>query len=142
LASVLEEKDQIRELLAAYCWHYDSAQFEEWIALWADDPVFDIDGTRHSGRDFLVKFTQSATLVNGKPPMKHYIMNDIIEVKADAVTATAKCYLLVVRKQAGGALLAGSAGTYEDKLVKKNGKWLFAERKVNRGLRYEPLLGA
>ena len=141
MTSLLEEKDQIRELLAAYCWHYDTAEFDRWLDLWTEDAVFDIDGGKPlRGREGLTKFTKAAVLVNGKPPMKHYVMNEIIEVHGE--TATARCYLLVVRKTREGALLAGSAGTYEDKLVKVNGRWRFAERKVQRDLRYEPLLGA
>jgi len=56
-----------------------------------------------------VKFTKDAVRVDGKPPMKHYVMNEIIQVNGS--TATAGCYLLVVRKSRDGALLAGSAGT-------------------------------
>jgi len=134
MASVLEEKDQIRELLANYCYHYDEAEFDRWLGLWDDaDPSFDIDGHVLRGRDALVQFTRNAVLVNGKPPMKHYIMNELVSVNGD--TATASCYLLVVRKMDNGELLAGSAGRYDDKLVKKNGRWLFAQRKCRRDLR-------
>jgi len=134
MASVIEEKDQIRELLANYCHHYDEAEFDRWLALWdADNASFDIDGHILRGRAALEKFTRDAEIVNGKPPMKHCIMNEVIAVTGE--TATARCYLLVVRKLANGELLTGTAGRYDDRLVKKNGRWLFAERKVRRDLR-------
>lgn len=137
--SILEEKDRIRELLAEYCFHYDEAQFDRWLDLWADDPVFDVDGRIFQGRADLEGFVRMAELVDGKPPMKHYCMNEIIAVNGE--TATARCYLLVVRKAANGNLLAGSAGTYSDELVKKYGRWYFARRTCRRDLRFEPLLG-
>jgi len=137
--SLLEDKDQIRELLANYCFCYDEARFDDWLALWVQDPVFDADGYVLRGRTGLLQFIGAAELVDGKPPMKHYVMNEIIQVDGDA--ASARCYLLVVRKRKDGALLAGSAGTYTDKIVREGGRWLFAERKVRRDLRYEPLLG-
>jgi ketosteroid isomerase-like protein len=132
---MLEEKDSIRELLAHYCFCYDEAQFDRWIELWTDDPVFDVDGRMFLGRAGLNEFIEAAVLVDGKPPLKHYVMNEIISVDGD--TATARCYLLVVRKSSTGALLAGSAGTYEDELIKKDGRWYFRKRTVRRDFRYE-----
>ena len=133
--SVLEEKDRIRELLASYCFHYDEAQFDRWLALWTEDGVLDIDGQPIRGRAGLEGFTKAAVLVDGKPPMKHLVQNEIIAVDGDS--ATSRCYLLVVRRSAEGALVASTAGTYEDRLVKRNGRWYFAQRKVRRDLRAE-----
>ena len=138
MTSVAEDKDQIRELLASYCYYYDDAQFDRWRALWTDDSEFDVDGNLLRGPGWRDKFTGAAVLVNGKPQMKHYVMNEIISVSGD--TATASCYLLVVRKLADGSLITGTAGTYEDKLVKKNGRWLFAFRRCRRDLRHEQVL--
>jgi ketosteroid isomerase-like protein len=135
MASVLEEKDRIRELLASYCFHYDEAQFDRWLALWTEDGVLDIDGRLMSGREGLEGFTKAAVLVDGRPPMKHIVMNEVISVEGDA--ATSRCYLLVVRKAPDGALAASTAGTYEDRLVKRNGRWYFARRKLRRDLRDE-----
>jgi hypothetical protein len=137
--SVLEDKDRIRELLARYCFHYDEAQFDRWLALWTDDGVLDIDGRSIRGRAGLEGFTRAAVLVDGRPPMKHLVMNEIITV--EGATATASCYLVVVRKTPDGALAASTAGIYEDRLVKRDGAWYFAQRKVRRDLRAEAFLG-
>ena len=131
--SILEEKDQIRELLSRYCLHYDEAQFDRWLALWTEDAVFDIDGQVMRGRADLEGFTKAAPLVDGRPPMKHLVMNEIISVDGD--TATASCYLLVVRKAPDGGLVASTAGTYADQLVKREGCWYFSRRVVRRDLR-------
>lgn len=139
MSLMLEEKDRIRELLASYCFHYDEARFDLWLDLWADNPVFDVDGRLFEGRADLEGFVKMAELVNGKPPMKHLCMNEIIAVNGE--TATSRCYLLVVRKAANGNLLTGSAGTYTDELVRKYGRWYFQKRICRRDLRFEPLLG-
>jgi ketosteroid isomerase-like protein len=137
--TVLEDKDRIRELLASYCLHYDEAQFDRWLALWTDDGVLDIDGRVIRGREGLEGFTKAAVLVDGKPPMKHLVLNEIVSVDGD--TATSSCYLLVVRKAPDGTLVASTAGTYEDRLVRRNGRWYFAQRKVRRDLRGVQFLG-
>lgn len=131
--SLLEEKDRIRELLASYCFHYDEAQFDRWLALWTDDGILDVDGQQIRGRAGLEAFTQAAVLVDGKPPMKHLVLNEIISVEGD--TASARCYLLVVRRPADGAIVPSTAGTYEDRLVKRDGRWYFAQRRLRRDLR-------
>ena len=133
--SVLEEKDRIRELLASYCFHYDEAQFDRWLSLWTEDGVLDVDGQLIRGRAGLEGFTKAAVLVDGKPPMKHLVLNEIVSVDGD--TATSRCYLLVVRRSQDGTLVTSTAGTYEDRLVKQNGRWYFAERRLRRDLRAE-----
>jgi hypothetical protein len=71
--------------------------------------------------------------------MKHLVLNEIVSVDGD--TATSSCYLLVVRKAPDGTLVASTAGTYEDRLVRRNGRWYFAQRKVRRDLRGVQFLG-
>ena len=83
MTSILEDKDQIRELLSRYCLHYDEAQFDRWLGLWAEDAVFDVDGTVMRGRTVLEGFTKTAPLVDGKPPLKHLVMNEIISVDGE-----------------------------------------------------------
>src|SRR5262249_19002069 len=94
MATVLEEKDAIRELLAGYCFHFDNGEFEEWVNLFTDDGVFDL-GTRgrFAGRDALRAFVHLIPLTNGLPGMRHYVTNSIVGVDGDR--ATARCYVVV-----------------------------------------------
>jgi len=127
MASVLEEKDAIRELQASYCFHIDNAEFSKWVDLFTPDGVFEIPRMgRFAGHEALLKFTQALPLTNGSPMMRHCVTNSIVEV--DGERAKAWSYVVVVR---GGETLAlNLAGRYEDELVKSGGRWRFQERRV------------
>lgn len=128
MASVLEEKDAIREQMARYCFHFDNGEFDAWLDLFTPDGAFDLGARgRFAGRDSLQQFLKSLPLTNGVPMMKHCVMNSIVTV--DGERATAHSYVVVIR---GGERLAVSvAGRYEDQLVKTAGGWCFQERKVS-----------
>jgi len=125
---VLEDKDAIRELLACYCFHFDNGEFERWLELFTEDAVFDL-GTRgrFAGRDALRTFLTIIPLTDGLPGMRHCVMNSIVAVDGDR--ATAQSYVAVV--QGGRTVGINVMGRYEDRLIKHNGAWRFAERKVH-----------
>ncbi len=128
MASILEEKDAIRELMARYCFHFDNGEFDDWLNCFTDDGVFDLGKIgRHAGRAGLQKFLTTIPLTNGLPMIKHCVMNSIVAVNQD--TATARSYVVVVRT--GEQLAISIAGRYEDQLVKVGGDWRFKERTVH-----------
>jgi uncharacterized protein (TIGR02246 family) len=126
MASLLEEKDAIRELIAEYCFRIDAADYERWAELFTEDGVFEVTGMfRHEGRAAILGFTKMIPLnAKGMPPFKHCTLNHVIEVDGDR--ARARCYLLLV--QEGNPLQLNLAGRYEDELVKHDGRWRFARR--------------
>jgi ketosteroid isomerase-like protein len=127
MASPLEDKDAIRELMARYCFHIDAAEFEEWLQLFTEDGVFEVVNLgRFAGREQLRQFLGSIPLTDGLPMMKHCVMNEIVEVTGD--TAAARAYIVVVH--GGEHVSVRVAGRYEDRLRRVNGRWLFAERKA------------
>ena len=127
MASVLEEKDAIRELMARYCFHFDNGELDDWLTLFTEDGVFDLGPRgRLAGHEALRKFLKSIPLTNGLPMMKHCVMNTIVSVNGDR--ATARSYVVVV--QGGEQLAVSIAGRYEDGLAKVGGAWRFTERKV------------
>ena len=95
MASVLEEKDAIRELIAQYCFHIDALEFGLWLTLLTDDGVFEIPGmARFEGKDALRGFLHTLPLTYGKLDMRHCVMNTIIDVRG--ATATSRSYFTVV----------------------------------------------
>jgi hypothetical protein len=128
MPSVLEEKDAIRELLAEYCFHFDSGDFEAWLNLFTEDGAFDIGPHgRFVGRPALRTFLSMIPLTGGSPMLKHCVMNSIVRV--DGASATARCYVVVLH--GGTAVGITLAGRYEDQLVKVAGAWRFQERTVH-----------
>jgi hypothetical protein len=131
--SLLAEKDAVHETIANYCHYFDGAEFEKWIELFTDDGVLDVVGTRViKGSDAFRAFVKDVHLVNGSPMMKHCTFNEVIDVDADE--ATVKSYVLLIRME-DGLLSPSLAGRYEDHLVKRDGRWLFKNRKVHLDLR-------
>jgi ketosteroid isomerase-like protein len=135
MSTLLEDKNAIRELTADYCFHIDNARFGPWLDLWTDDAVFEVDGKVVRGRAELEQFTGTIRLVDGKPPVKHCVMNQIIDVQGDR--ATAKAYLLTVVKRKDGSVITATAGVYSDKLVRTRAGWRFSERRLSGDLRWE-----
>lgn len=136
MTAVLEEKDAIRELMARYCFLIDGARYREWTELFTEDGVFEVPhvGT-FQGRATLLRFAKSIPLDDeGRPGFKHCVLNSIVEVDGDR--AAAQSYILLVR--AGRPLAIDVAGRYEDDLVKRDGRWLFAKRLVHFDLHNLP----
>jgi 3-phenylpropionate/cinnamic acid dioxygenase small subunit len=127
MPSLLEEKDAIRELMARYCFHFDTGEFDQWLTLFTEDGAFDLGARgRFSGRESLRTFLKAIPLTNGLPMMKHCVMNTIVDVEGER--ASARSYFIVV--QGGDAPSISVAGRYEDQIVKVGGQWRFKERTV------------
>jgi len=128
MASVLEEKDAIREQMARYCFHFDNGEFDAWLDLFTADGTFDL-GTRgrFAGRESLQTFLKSLPLAGGVPMMKHCVFNSVVTVNGER--AAAQSYVVVIRS--GEHLAITVAGRYEDGLVKTATGWRFQERKVH-----------
>jgi ketosteroid isomerase-like protein len=126
MASLLEEKDAIRDLMYRYCFVSDrEADPDGWAALFTEDGIWDgaefgrIQG--HAAlRDFMIKATSG-----GGAGFRHNMANMLIDVDGD--TAQARSYFLLMQKGKDG-LKPFYAGYYEDKFVKQGGQWLFSER--------------
>jgi uncharacterized protein (TIGR02246 family) len=126
MASVLEDKDAIRELIARYCFLIDTAKYDEWAGLFTEDGSFAVSGMfKFEGRESIRNFADNIPLNDqGLPGFKHCTLNQIIEVTGDR--ATAQCYLLLVHE--GDPLRLNIAGRYEDVLARRGGRWLFQSR--------------
>ncbi|MBU1054903.1 MAG: nuclear transport factor 2 family protein [Proteobacteria bacterium] len=126
---ILIEKDLIHETIANYCYYFDGAEFDKWVDMFTDDGIFDcgVLGVQE-GKEALKAFTQSIPLTNGLPMMKHCIMNEVINVTGNS--ATAKSYFIMLRPNSDGISIISMSGRYTDELVKRNGSWLFKQRKL------------
>ena len=130
MASELEEKDAIRDLMSAYCFHVDNGEFDEFGALFTEDAIFEAGplGKLH-GRRAIVDFITAQVPRPGEgPARKHCTLNHIIRVNGSE--ARAHSYIVVLRESSGG-ILASFAGRYEDLLVKRAGEWRFKVRKIH-----------
>ena len=130
MASVLEEKEAIRDVLSAYCFYVDNGEFDKWAGLFTEDGVFDAGRLgkmqgRAAVKDFIVKGVPKP---GEGPARKHCTMNSMIQV--NGAEAKADSYIIVVREAEQG-IMTSLAGRYEDLLVKQGDTWRFKVRKIH-----------
>ncbi|WP_428490859.1 nuclear transport factor 2 family protein [Rhodopila sp.] len=124
----MSDKDEIRELLARYCFALDADRFEEMAALFAPDGVWETAFGTGSGRAGIV--AQARSIADGPRPKRvHLTTNIVIEVTGS--TATARSNWALVQNTPDGPAI-GSGGAYSDQLIKLDGCWLFQHRTIDR----------
>jgi|HubBroStandDraft_5_1064220.scaffolds.fasta_scaffold309890_2 uncharacterized protein (TIGR02246 family) len=130
MASILEDKDAIRDLMSAYCFHVDDCEFDKFAALFTIDATFEPGPQgKYQGRDAIRKFIASVVPRPGEgPARKHCTMNHMITVNGSE--ARANSYIVVLLESDNG-IIPSLAGRYEDLLVKEDGEWRFKVRKIH-----------
>lgn len=131
----LEDREQIRELLATYCFLVDDGRFEELVdTCFTGDARCDFRDSRgtmdplvSTGRgEILTFFTQVVAVL--LEDMSHTVHNHRIRIDGDA--AESECYFeLTAGNPATGEAVVG-AGRYLDRCVRVDDTWRFAERKA------------
>jgi hypothetical protein len=128
MSAVLEAKDAIRELMAAYAQALDACRFADVAACFASDGEWTTDYGAARGPAEIEAFIRGIVPVKGEGPQrKHYITNTIIKV--DGETASAVSDYLIVREAEGG-LIPVMGGTYRDKFVKTPAGWRFSRKEL------------
>ena len=126
--SVLEDKDAIREVMAAYCHALDAGRFADVAGLFADDGIWTTDYGEAKGPGAIEQMLRSIVPVKGEGPQrKHYITNIIIKVNNDSAQSISD-YLVV--REAGPDLIPVMGGTYKDEWVREDGTWRFKRKEL------------
>jgi hypothetical protein len=126
MATALEDKEAIRELLSEYCFRMDDFRFAELGALFTEDGEWIAPYARARGpREIAALMARN---IPAEPKRKHFIMNSLIRLDGDR--AGARTSYLVVLQAAGTGLMPSVAGTYEDVLVRSGAGWRFRERRL------------
>ncbi|MGH7917135.1 MAG: nuclear transport factor 2 family protein [Candidatus Binataceae bacterium] len=132
MASVLEEKEAVRDLMSRYCFYIDNCEFDKFAALFTEDAQFEAGPLgKLTGRDAIREFIAAAVPKRGEgPARKHCTFNHVITIDGDE--ARADSYIVVLRESDGGnGVMAALAGRYEDMIVKRDGQWRFRLRKIH-----------
>lgn len=126
--SILEDKDTIREVMAAYCHALDGCRFADVASLFAEDGVWTTDYGEAQGRKAIEEMLRSVVPVKGEGPQrKHYIANIIIKVDGDSARSVSD-YLVV--RESGPDLVPVMGGTYKDEWVRQDGTWRFRRKEL------------
>jgi uncharacterized protein (TIGR02246 family) len=124
----MSDKDEIRELLARYCFALDADRFEEMAALFTPDGVWETAFGSGTGREGIV--AQARSIATGARPKRVHLTTNIV-IDLDGDTATARSNWALIQNSDAGPVI-GSGGAYADRLVKVDERWFFQHRTIER----------
>jgi hypothetical protein len=149
-----DERAAIENLSNRYMIAVDSGDLETVMATWAEDGVMQWSGGVVRGKaaigETMAKFVGPPKVplprdATSRPRTHHMIINHVIDIDGDHASTIAYWFEFTNNTPQHTVQLF-NFGHYEDKLVKKGGKWLFTKRVIsneqgdNRALFY-PALG-
>ena len=118
------EKLAIQELFARYAHAIDDLKPEVWVECFTPDGVFQVGTRAMRGQTALRGY---ADVHIEEIRCRHMMTNFLYEVNGDE--ATGQCSMLATLATAGGYKIFAQ-GRYVDRLVKHEGAWRIAHRKV------------
>ena len=113
----------IRELIDSYSDAVMLGDAEAWGSTWAEDGRWVIRGREIAGRDAIVGAWRSA-MASFRAVMFHAFPGSI---QVDGDQATLRTHTFEHLEPTEGPIRL-QAGLYSDRLVKRKGRWMFAER--------------
>jgi hypothetical protein len=118
------EKLAIQELCSRYCLTIDAQDCDGWAACFTADGVFEFDGSQIRGTAALREYAAVHARVMRT---RHMTLNHLYDVHDSEARgrSTTVCTLATT----GGYKIFGQ-GEYSDRLVKQDGQWRFAHRRV------------
>jgi hypothetical protein len=123
----VEDIEDIRRLKVRYAEACDRGfDADEIIGLFTDDGVWDAgEFGRFVGEEMRPYWQETARITE---LAMHYMINHVVDLGANGVDATGRCYLLATASRGGVAYWM--AVKYEERYRKVGGRWLFAEMRL------------
>jgi hypothetical protein len=132
-----DDRIAVEDVMARYVWAVDSLDAEGYVAVFTEDAVIDSNGSISKGHQEIRKIVTSLiqrrddNKAKGLPPsnLYHVISSPRITFPKPG-EALHQSYWQTVRRDRDGRMIAAAMGRSEDRLVKRNGKWLIQFRKL------------
>ncbi len=133
----LVDQDAIQEVMHKYVWSVDALDAEGYVSVFTEDAEVDSNGIVHKGHAEIRKVVtdllarQAANRAKGEPPgnLYHVISNERISF-ISATEALYESYWQTLRKGQENRYIAGGFGRSEDRLVKRDGRWVITSREL------------
>lgn len=120
--SYAEERALIENLQARYLFALDFKDHDLYVTTFTPDGILDVGNGAVVGREAI-----KAAVAN-MPGGRHHVTNLVLRI--DGNRAAARAAWMHTGKNAEGRMTIGGYGHYEDDLVKVDGEWLFARRRI------------
>lgn len=120
--SYADERALIENLQARYLFALDFKDHDLYVTTFTPHGVLDVGNGEIVGREAI-----KAAVAN-MPGGRHHITNLVLRIDGDR--ATGRAAWMHTGKNAEGRMTIGGYGHYEDDLVKVDGEWLFAKRRI------------
>ena len=119
----MEDRNLIRERMAAYSDSMFSADLEGWLSHFAEDIVWRFGANTMNGRDEM-----RASWPNLWEPLRAMgLFIEVASIEVEGDRAKARCYSRQIFFRKDGTVIK-VVGLYRDVLVRRGDTWLFAER--------------
>jgi uncharacterized protein (TIGR02246 family) len=132
-----EDRIAVEDVMTRYVWAVDSLDPDGYVAVFTEDTIIDSNGSVSKGhgeiRNIVTSLIQRRddNRAKGVPTsnLYHVISNVRITFRKSG-EALHQSYWQTVRRDKDGKMTAAAMGRSEDRLVKRNGKWLIQARKL------------
>jgi len=132
-----EDRVAVEDVMARYVWAVDSLDAEGYVAVFTEDAVIDSNGNISKGHEEIRKIVtglverRDDNRAKGLPTSNMYHMIGNVRITFPKPgEALHRSYWQTVIRNKDGTMTAAAMGRSEDRLVKRNGKWLIQERKL------------
>ena len=132
-----EDRIAVEDVMARYVWAVDSLDADGYVAVFTDDAVIDSNGSISKGHTEIRKIVtgllqrRDDNKAKGLPTANLYhVISSVRITFPKPGEALHQSYWQTVRRDKDGKIIAAAMGRSEDRLVKRNGKWLIQFRKL------------
>ena len=132
-----EDRIAVEEVMARYVWTVDSLDSDGYAAVFTDDAVIDANGTISRGREqirgivtSLIKRRDDNKALGRPSSNLYHVVSSVRITFPKPGEALHQSYWQTMRHDTGDRMITAAMGRSEDRLVKRNGKWLIQSRKL------------
>ncbi len=132
-----EDRIAVEDVMARYVWAVDSLDPEGYVAVFTEDAVIDSNGNISRGHEEIRKIVtgliqrRNDNKAKGLPASNLYhVISNVRITFPKSGEALHRSYWQTVIRDKDGKMTSAAMGRSEDRLVKRNGKWLIQERKL------------
>jgi len=133
----VEDRIAVEDVMARYVWTVDSLDADGYVAVFTEDAVIDSNGAISKGHEQIRKIVtdlikrRDDNKSKGLPTANLYhVISNVRITFPKTGEAVHQSYWQTVRRAEDGRMIAAAMGRSEDRLVKRNGKWLIQSRKL------------